>query len=139
MSGFDGNDTFTYTVTDAQGNISTATVYLNILQPYIAEEALKADCRVEVPNAFSPNNDGVNDVFFVDKTNCYPQYKFTVVNRWGDIVCQKQGTNRDDLLWDGCGNADGKAVVEGVYFYFLELQSESGETETLNGFIEVKR
>ncbi|MBK8443326.1 MAG: gliding motility-associated C-terminal domain-containing protein [Sphingobacteriales bacterium] len=139
VSGFDGNDSFTYTVTDAQGNVSTAIVYLNILQPYIAEEALKANCRVEVPNAFSPNNDGVNDVFFVDKTNCYPQYKFTVVNRWGDIVCQKQGTNRDDLLWDGCGNADGKAVVEGVYFYFLELQSESGETETLNGFIEVKR
>ncbi|WP_405209328.1 PKD domain-containing protein [Aquimarina sp. LLG6339-5] len=74
-------------------------------------------------NEFSPNNDGVNDQFYIDCIDRYPNNKLTIYNRWGNIVYQKDGY---DNTFDGTSN--GRAVLYtedklpvGTYYYILDL------------------
>ncbi|RKN10771.1 DUF11 domain-containing protein [Aquimarina sp. BL5] len=74
-------------------------------------------------NEFSPNNDGVNEQFYIDCIDRYPNNKLTIYNRWGNIVYQKDGY---DNTFDGTSN--GRAVLYtedklpvGTYYYILDL------------------
>jgi gliding motility-associated-like protein len=68
----------------------------------------------EVPNVFSPNNDGVNDAFCIPGTAGYQDcYKLEIFNRWGGVVYQSQ--NPQDC-WQPQSN-----IASGVYFYVLTL------------------
>ena len=93
-----------------------------------------------LPNTFTPNGDGQNDLFvpypycFVEKVD------FQVFNRWGNLVFQ---TDNPDLLWDG-RNQQGAALPDGVYFYTCRVfeQRVSGVLEAgeiLKGYIELLR
>lgn len=69
-----------------------------------------------IPNVFSPNGDGLNDVFRVDYGGQQPFY-LRVVDRWGVILAE----SRDKMEgWDGL-DQKGSAVPEGVYFYVLRV------------------
>lgn len=70
--------------------------------------------EVFVPNAFSPNNDGVNDVLHV-KTNCFNQILFKIYNRWGELVFQSDDPS---IGWDG--TYQGKPMDTGVFVYYIE-------------------
>ncbi|MFL5753166.1 MAG: gliding motility-associated C-terminal domain-containing protein [Bacteroidia bacterium] len=70
--------------------------------------------EVFVPNAFSPNNDGVNDVLHV-RTNCFNQMLFKIYNRWGEVVFQSEDPT---IGWDGTYN--GKPMDTGVFVYYIE-------------------
>jgi gliding motility-associated-like protein len=87
-------------------------------------------------NAFSPDGDGVNDVFIMD----YPSLAtssntVTILNRWGAIIASFNNYNNLDVVWDGIG-INGNKVVEGTYFYILEIP-ESNIKET--NWIQVVR
>lgn len=91
-----------------------------------------------LPNVFTPNGDGINDVFtpllpykFVDSI------EFLIYNRWGNLVFQ---TSDPMLNWDGTDQESGKPVVDGVYFYACKVYSKrlSGLEETrLRGNISI--
>ena len=74
-------------------------------------------------NEFSPNGDGVNETFRIDCIDQYPNNYLKVVNRWGNLVYEKNGY---DNSWDGTStgratiNADRKLPV-GTYYYVLDL------------------
>lgn len=70
-----------------------------------------------IPNAFSPNGDGVNDVFFIEGIDTYPGNVFSVFNRYGEEVFRKTDYNND---WDGSGPG-GNGLPDGDYFYILDL------------------
>lgn len=74
------------------------------------------ECIPFVPNAFSPNGDGLNDVFnpFFKCGNLDLQFRISIFNRWGQRVFY--GHNMNDT-WDGTFN--GKAVEVGTYFYHI--------------------
>jgi len=78
------------------------------------------DCQVAVPNAFSPNGDGLNDVFLpVVEADCVlTAYELAIYNRWGQLVFYNYGSQIGG--WDGY--ADGKSCDAGVYFYTLKLK-----------------
>ncbi len=82
---------------------------------------------IEVPNVFTPNGDGINDVFQV-KTNGVMTYKFDVYNRWGAIVYKFAGKR---IYWDGRSSA-GVQMESGTYFYVLT--SDDG-TYSKHGFV----
>ncbi|MBK7872673.1 MAG: gliding motility-associated C-terminal domain-containing protein [Saprospiraceae bacterium] len=89
----------------------------------IAEE--NCACKIYVPNAFSPNEDGVNDTFqpYVDCT--VSEYDFKVFNRWGHLVFESQ---KPDQGWDG--EVKGKPADANVYIYVLKVSYEyEGEVE----------
>jgi gliding motility-associated-like protein len=70
------------------------------------------DPEVVVPNVFSPNDDDVNDIFFLSHVNTTEIY-IVILNRWGNVVFE---TTDPDPKWDGT-TPNGNKVTDGVYFY----------------------
>jgi len=91
-----------------------------------------------LPNAFTPNNDGDNDLFTPLEAQFISRVDMEVYNRWGQRVFETQ----DPLLnWDGT-NFNGSELAEGVYFYKVTVfeqrnVTEVTETSTLNGTIHL--
>ena len=86
-----------------------------------------------VPDAFSPNGDGENDVLKV-LGNGFSEIEFYVYNRQGAIVFQS-GSQKDG--WDG--TYKGKNSAPGVYVYFAKITYESGYQEILKGDVTLVR
>ncbi len=70
-----------------------------------------------IPSGFSPNGDGVNDIFHVEAIERFPGNSLTVFNRWGEEVFRKDGYQND---WGGTGK-NGRQLPDGNYFYILDL------------------
>ena len=83
------------------------------------DEPIEFDCEsttLYAPNTFTPNNDGVNDVWkIVYESTCWNQIDFTIYNRWGDVVFR----GADDEFWDGSMMNGDYYVADGVYTYTL--------------------
>jgi gliding motility-associated-like protein len=94
-----------------------------------------------LPNAFSPNNDGHNDVFRPYPYRFVHKVEFKIYNRWGNIIFE---TSDPDINWKG-ENQHGKNVPDGTYFYSCKVfetnSSGVGVDNPLNltGFIELIR
>jgi gliding motility-associated-like protein len=74
-----------------------------------------------IPNTFSPNGDGHNDVFYVQGVGLNVIPSITIFNRWGQIVFQKTNFTPNDpaVGWDG--KVDGKPAPSDVYVYTIEI------------------
>ncbi|MFP4663108.1 MAG: gliding motility-associated C-terminal domain-containing protein [Bacteroidales bacterium] len=92
----------------------------------------------ELPNVFTPNNDGTNDYYhpkmpyyFVDRV------EMKIFNRWGQLLFE---TEDPDIMWDGRIQKTNKKVTDGVYFYTCEVYEyrlTGIEPRHLNGTIHV--
>jgi len=102
------------------------------------------DCNfdVVVPDGFSPNGDNVNDVLVITNIDKFPNNVFTVFNRWGNIVYEKEGYLN---TWDGTSQAKLKIGSEdlptGTYFYILDLRDDTlnPENRVLKGYVFLTR
>lgn len=78
----------------------------------------EVELRLYIPNAFTPDNDGVNDSFLpLGQGYVAEQYRFIVVNRWGEVVFETTDPNEP---WIGQNNVLGAAdhfVTDGVYMF----------------------
>ena len=98
-------------------------------------------CFFQLPNIFTPNNDGKNDTFHPDPRSLFIRsIKFTVFNRWGEKVYES--TDDPAINWRGVNNA-GKAVSDGTYYYqaeveFLTLEPQNAK-KTYKGWVEIVR
>lgn len=95
-----------------------------------------------VPNYFSPNGDGSNDVWNLDAILAtYPKTRASIYNRWGNIVWRSTGTYGKSTsgtnVWYGQLEGSQDQVPDGVYYYLLELMDDFKATKT--GFIELMR
>ena len=92
---------------------------------------------ISVPNVFTPNNDGINDKFYLTLSGFY-SFKIRIYNRWGENLFQTTDINNS---WDG--TYMGKKVPEGVYFWQLEVNDINGKSlltnEQKKGFLELLR
>jgi len=70
-----------------------------------------------LPNIFTPNGDGQNDIFYAQTDGVTP-YELTIFSRYGTIVYVSKGTK---VWWDGRTSA-GEEVVPGTYYYVLKTQ-----------------
>lgn len=77
-------------------------------------EILPAD--LDIPNTFTPNGDGINDIFKVYKNDGVKIDAMRIYSRWGELVYEGQG---DSALWDG--SYKGKPSPNDVYIYYIEL------------------
>jgi gliding motility-associated-like protein len=71
-----------------------------------------------ISNAFSPNGDGINDVWVVSFLQDYPQATMQIVNRYGQVVFFSNGYNQP---WDG--KFKGQALPVGTYYYLINLRN----------------
>lgn len=88
----------------------------------------------EINNVFSPNSDGINDVFSIGEFGM-ENITVAIFNRWGEQVYSWEG---DGGEWDGKG-VDGQALSEGVYFYVLKATGEDGYYYEKKGSITLIR
>lgn len=95
------------------------------------------DCYVDVPNAFSPDGDGINDYFFPRKISDQHITKFTmtIYNRWGQIVFQT--SNAEGTGWDGKLNGENQPF--GVYVYQIEVIYANERAEKYDGNLTLLR
>lgn len=112
------------------GCIDTAVLYI------------KADSLIPVvvmPNAFSPNGDGRNDVFepdFVNKSG-YVIKSFKVFNRWGQLVYQAAGTRK--ASWNGYYYNKNVPADPGVYYYYIDVLFLDGTKTYIKGDVTIIR
>ncbi|MEZ4828437.1 MAG: PKD domain-containing protein [Bacteroidia bacterium] len=93
---------------------------------------VKKIVNVSVPSAFSPNGDGINDLFRVGHYNL-SQFSIQIFNRWGQMVFE---SDNPDFEWDG-NSLSGQRVQEGVYVYSLKATDFDGNSITENRTVTV--
>ncbi len=96
------------------------------------------DCRnFYMPNVFSPNLDGINDVVFpfIDSGDVDQISNFSIYNRWGNLVYELANAvpNNQNLGWDG--KVNGELAAKGIYMYKLILRFRDGQEILIKGNI----
>jgi len=94
----------------------------------ITVKVVCGDQNFFIPNTFSPNGDGVNDVFYLRGSGLFRINSLMIFNRWGEIVFEKKNLSINDQLggWDGMYK--GKKAKPDVYIYQIEIVCNNGET-----------
>ena len=88
----------------------------------------------EVPNVFSPNNDGQNDVFkLIDPANI-KEFTVVILNRWGNVVFED---NDYQFEWNGNVKNGNTQCSEGVYFYKMDFKDHSGKEYKEHGYVHL--
>ncbi|KAB1064752.1 T9SS type B sorting domain-containing protein [Salibacter halophilus] len=100
-----------------------------------SDEIEIADCPINIfiPNAFTPNGDGLNDKFEVQGIGI-TDYHILIFDRWGNLVFESNDINRS---WNGLQNNSGEKVNQGTYSYKLQYRSGDYELKERFGKIEV--
>jgi len=97
--------------------------------------------RIFIPNAFSPNEDGENDLFmvFANEKSVTNINTLQVFDRWGANLYQAKDLIPNNVTegWDG--RLNGKRVSPGVYIYFVEIEFIDGRTEIFKGDVTLLR
>lgn len=110
---------FTYRVKDLNG------FYTNVATVNVSVSAVSL---LKVPNLFTPNGDGVNDVFEIRGLDKFAQNELIIVNRWGNEVFHRTGYQNN---WTGEG------LNEGTYYYVLKVKTT--EWQVIKGYITLMR
>ncbi len=105
------------TVTDQCGNIGMDSIYVNT-----------EVCEIVVPNVFSPNGDGINDMFTIQGVENFPNTHLMIFNRWGRLMYENPNYQNN---WNGDGCSDG------TYYYIINANDERIEIAT--GYVTVLR
>ncbi len=88
-----------------------------------------------IPNTFSPNGDGSNDVFYLRGTGLFRVKTLRVFNRWGEVVFERREFPVNDPSSGWNGTYKGKKVQPDVYVYQLEIICNNGEVVKYAGNI----
>jgi gliding motility-associated-like protein len=104
----------------------------------IAKKIIKVDIpsKLEVPNVFTPNGDGSNDIFFLSAANL-TEITALIFDRWGNKVYELT-SNTGNIAWDG-KNQTGKDVAEGTYFYVITAKGKDDEAYSTKGNLSLYR
>jgi gliding motility-associated-like protein len=139
--GFNGtvNNVAVVTATTPFGNLninSSTTGYANetVKMP---TPSIIPDLAIDIPEAFSPNRDGVNDRFVILKP-FGTTLELEIYNRWGNVVYYNANYNNE---WDGRGtnNFIGQDLMDGGYYYTLKTKSINGKSQIFKGFVLIQR
>ena len=111
-------------VTDSFGCVASDTVQI------LVDELVS----ITVPNIFTPNDDGTNDVFSILSSGI-KDMNISIYNRWGEIMTEQSGLT---IGWDGT-TKNGHKASDGTYYYILNYTTDHGITKNTEGFITLTR
>lgn len=114
-------------VTHPSGCRDTATLNVDV----------RPEVRFHLPNAFSPNGDGLNDLYKgVGIMEGAQNFQMSIWNRWGEMIFE---TNNPNEGWNGRIQNTGKDVPLGVYVVYVRFSGPRGEPFEIKGFATVVR
>ena len=119
--------TYTITVTDTFGCTRSDTVFLKV-NPVVCGTPF-----VFIPNSFTPNGDGMNDILYV-RSDILDEMYFVVYNRWGEKLFE---TVQQEIGWDGTFKK--KDCQTGVYDYYFKGKCKDGGELELKGNVTLIR
>lgn len=105
--------TYTCLITNAQGCQSTAEFTVTV----------DRSLDVSAQKAFTPNDDGKHDTWFIEKMDLYPDCRMTIFNRQGIKIYEAENYSNENG-WDG--TIRGQPTPPGVYFYLIDCGKEAG-------------
>jgi gliding motility-associated-like protein len=111
--------TYRLTVTSSDGCVATDQVFVKVLK------------QVKVPNAFSPNGDGINDKWEIQYLESYPGCTIDVFNRYGQVVFSSVGYEKP---WDG--TFKGTPLPVGTYYWVINPKNGR---EAITGSVTIIR
>ncbi len=118
---------YTVTVADAGGCTDTQSILLTV------------DKRLDLyaPTAFSPDNNGINDIFYLQSKNDLPVEQIQIFDRWGNLHFSSAPgyTNDPRIGWDG--TVRNGIITQGVYVWTARVVLPDGEQRFLSGEVSV--
>jgi gliding motility-associated-like protein len=124
INGLQGNTTY-YVLTDdsiCKSQPEAVTVYTE-------------ECTPQIPNVFTPDGDGVNDVWTIYEAHANGMHVW-IYDRWGVLVYEWDGLAG---YWDGTYMKNGKPVTDGVYYYIADISDLNNVLSSESGFIQLIR
>jgi gliding motility-associated-like protein len=114
---------------------SNGCINSNVVQVVV----LCKNANVFIPNTFSPNGDGSNDIFYVRGKGLSRVKSLRIFNRWGEVVFEKRefAVNEASAGWDG--RYKGAQPKSDVYVYQVEVFCENGEVIRFSGNVALLR
>ncbi|HMQ48260.1 MAG TPA: gliding motility-associated C-terminal domain-containing protein [Saprospiraceae bacterium] len=126
----DETTTYEVIVLDSTGCEATASLTVRIDDAF----------RVFVPNAFSPNDDGRNDLFFPYLGSEFSRINYWyIMDRWGGMVYSQTNVTPNDTSMGWDGSIRGKLAPTGVYTYVMELELINGQRIIQEGEVHLLR
>ena len=122
---YNTNGTFTVMLIASSGSCSD-TAYATII--------INDGLSLEIPNVFTPNGDGTNDLFHIKSTGI-KEISLQIFNRWGEKLYEFSGPKAE---WDGI-NSNGNKVADGTYFYFVKAIGFDGKEIEKHGTVNLFR
>ncbi|MGN7820359.1 PKD domain-containing protein [Chitinophaga sp. 22536] len=125
---------------------SSITYHISVMNQYgciagddIHITTLCNGANIFIPNTFSPNGDGMNDVFYIRGTGLQSVRVFRIYNRLGQVMFERFGLATDDASagWDG--RYKGVLLNPDVFVYYAEVVCDNGESTILKGNITLIR
>ena len=116
----DTTTTYIVTITDIDGCVDYDTITIRVV-------------ILEVPDAFTPDGDGINDLLYVYnflgsrvdvKGDALESLNFKIFNRWGEVIFETTDINAG---WDGKHQKTGRDMEVGVYVWLLTAATADGE------------
>jgi gliding motility-associated-like protein len=92
-----------------------------------------------VPNTFSPNGDGINDVFYPRGKGIYSIRNLRVFNRWGEVVFGQSNFQANDISKGWNGTINGKLASQDVYVYTIDVICENNVVFSYKGNVALIR
>lgn len=122
---------YTLTVINLNGCQTTANILVNVEKPR----------DVFIPNVFTPNDDGFNDIFYINANDLMIKQvnKFQVFTRWGELVFADAGfqPNLPDHGWDGFFK--GEKLNPNVFVYYAEIEFIDGLVKVYKGDVTLRK
>ena len=117
-----------------EGNVSLTSVFgCSSISPF--NIPINIQSFFYIPNSFTPNGDGFNDVFKGEGIN-FTDLTLSIYNRWGNLIFYGQN---EEALWDGTSNKNGtsKRASSGAYVYRYTFRNLNRKIETYQGFVHL--
>jgi gliding motility-associated-like protein len=94
-------------------------------------KTIDCNCNIYIPNAFTPNRDGLNDYFL--PSACTPiDYNLKIYTRWGELIFESHDISKG---WNGYYS--NYLCEEGVYIYLIQLSSQAESNKVYKGFVNL--
>lgn len=130
----DGSTNSTYTISE-QGNYwvkITSDGCSNVDSINVGLQ--DCDCSPQIPNVFTPNEDGINDKWIITQYNCIFQLDVSIYNRYGTLIYHSENYNND---WDGTYH--NKPCTEGTYYYLIKSSNPDPKEQVYKGYVSILR
>lgn len=97
------------------------------------------DCipSLDIPNVFTPNGDGINDVLKFRTIEKCTDIDIQIVNRWGRTVLRTQVKTAEDFEWNGCMHNSNRKLPDGPYFYMISYKDFYGKRKVQSGSVTI--